>query len=162
MVPKKGYGIARCLYCGEPFERTGAANYYCCKECRDAAYAETSAVVDAALKECKSETVDGWKPCVICGLLFRPEFEQQKYCSNACRSEGKKRSAENRAKIKRQGRAKKPAKAPEEKKDGFAWADIRKVFAETGITSYAKAVEILKERRKKGEDEWVKEKVSEL
>ena len=157
---KKGYGYARCLYCGEVFERTGAAQNYCSKECVDAAYAESCDVVDRALRECQSDTVDGWKVCAICGRFFKPEVEQQKYCSNACRDEAKRASKERH--LNRRKHPKKKPKTVEAEKDGFTWADIRKVFAETGITSYAKAVEILKERRKKGEEEWVKSKMAGL
>ena len=160
MVPKKGYGIARCLYCGEPFERTGAANYYCSRECRDAAYAETCAMVDAVLEESKADLVDGWKPCAMCGRLFMPEAAQQKYCSNACRDEAKRASKERH--LNRRKHPKKKPKTVEAEKDGFTWADIRAVFAETGITSYAKALEILKARQKEGEEQWMKEKMSEL
>lgn len=153
---KKVYGYARCLYCGEVFERTGAAQNYCSKECVDAAYAESCDVVDRALRECQSDTVDGWKVCAICGRFFKPEVEQQKYCSNACREEGKKRSAENRRKM-RQRRPKPTGKAPERQSDGITWDEIKAVFAETGISSYYKAIEIINQRRKEEEEKWEKE-----
>jgi hypothetical protein len=146
---KKVYGYARCLYCGEVFERTGAAQNYCSKECVDAAYAESCDVVDRALRECQSDTVDGWKVCAICGRFFKPDCPRTKYCSPACVSEAKNRGKVRRRKekIMRQAR-KKPERPPAPKTDGFTWEDIRKVFAEFGITSYHKALAILEQRRK--------------
>lgn len=153
MRGKADFGFGRCLYCGEVFKRTGAAHSYCSTECRDAAYAESINAVDEIIKNAQPDEVDGWRACAICGKFFKPDCPRTKYCSPACVSEAKNlgKVRRRKEKIMRQAR-KKPERPPAPKTDGFTWADIRKVFAELGITSYHKALAILEQRRKEAKE----------
>ena len=90
-----------------------------------------------------------WAECRWCGKWFKKPYKSRRnYCSPACRY--KDLTATEEEKKERKKRKSESSKVA--KKDGFTWDDVRRVFAEYGISSYPKAIKILEEQKKSREE----------
>ena len=140
-MSKFGNGV--CPHCGKEFERKSGVHVYCSKECRDGDSRRIRDNVDKKIHEGGE-----WAECRWCGKWFKRPYKSRKhYCSTACKYQGITATEQE----KREKRKRKFAKKKTEQKDGFTWDDIRKVFAEFGISSYSKALEILEQRKREKE-----------
>jgi len=143
------YGNGVCPHCGKEFERKGGGHIYCSKECRSGAGRLIRDNVDAKIHEGGE-----WAECQWCGKWFKRPYKSRKlYCSTECKYQGMTATEKEKREKRKRRLGIKKAKP----KDGFTWDDIRKVFAEYGISSYHKAIEILQERQKEKEQQALRE-----
>lgn len=141
----RNLGEAECPYCGKTFIKQGYTQIFCSKECQIANYKKKRGVADG----------DTWAICHWCGEYFkRVRGTRRIYCCAKCAIDSA--SAKAKGKVwkehtKKVAIPKKRRKKTKQETDGFTWDDIRQVFGEYGISSYHKAVEILKQRKKEKE-----------
>ena len=152
-------GMVICPECGKEFLRKNMMQVFCCESCRDKSFLRGCEIVEFDPEKEPQKTFT-YTQCVICGRYFKPfaKRSNQRYCSEACKREGKRRTSQKhnrheqirKAREREEAKQKKQNACPPRKpeKDGFTWDDVRAVLKEFQISSYHKAIAILEQRKK--------------
>lgn len=141
-----------CAECGEVFMQNVPNQIFCSKKCCVTHHNREARAKEARGREERRKIAQ----CKECGKEFEQKVLAQRYCCEECKKKWQQRA--KREQVILRGKPalfassrkseKNPGKEPIPK-DGFTWDDIRKIQAETGMSSYHQMVEILKERRRK-------------
>lgn len=155
-IKPRTFGIGKCETCGKEFIKTAGNQRFCSLACRDVTYESYWESINAVVSDCD---VPGSRRCKVCGKLFELKCRGSKalYCSDECRKIAAKQRYDEQKKhrcyrtIEKQKKEPKTPQSQPQPKDGFTWEEIRAVLGEYKISSYQKAVEILKKRKREKE-----------
>lgn len=154
---EQDWGTGVCPICGKEFQKNSLTHTYCSVKCKDKRDYE-------AKKAKRAEKIPDILECKWCGKSFNRNGTRRLFCSAECQVQWHNAKTKGKFYAEKLERLNAPRKkrnksapASNVPKDGFTWDEIKGVFAELGISSYHKALEILAERRKEAESKVFKD-----